>query len=158
MALGVGNGSPPQYSCLENSMDRRARWATVHRVTKTQTQLSTHSGYGCHQSFCLENEIIFNSLLSFFLAPAPLIPSKWNQSSKLINSRTCLVKTPWFHSKGPRVQSLVRELRSSTAKKRFKNQSIPLLQRLCYLPLSISCRTIDKTPTVTETIFLFLTI
>ena len=27
---GEGNGSPLQYLCLENFMDRGARWATVH--------------------------------------------------------------------------------------------------------------------------------
>ena len=32
-----GNGNPPQYSCLENSMDRGTWWATVHGVTKSQT-------------------------------------------------------------------------------------------------------------------------
>ena len=31
---GEGNGNPLQYSCLENSMDRGAWWATVHRVAK----------------------------------------------------------------------------------------------------------------------------
>ena len=35
-----GNGNPLQYSCLENSMDRGAWWATAHGVTKCQTQLS----------------------------------------------------------------------------------------------------------------------
>ena len=30
---GEGNGSPLQYSCLENSTDRAVRWATVHRVS-----------------------------------------------------------------------------------------------------------------------------
>ena len=34
---GVENGNPPQYSCLENSMDRGAWWAIVHGVTKSQT-------------------------------------------------------------------------------------------------------------------------
>ena len=34
---GEGNGNPLPYSCLENSMDRRAWWATVHGVTKSQT-------------------------------------------------------------------------------------------------------------------------
>ena len=29
---GEGNGNPLQYSCLENSMDEGAWWATVHRV------------------------------------------------------------------------------------------------------------------------------
>ena len=34
---GEGNGNPLQYSCLENSMDRGAWWATVHRITKSRT-------------------------------------------------------------------------------------------------------------------------
>ena len=33
---GVGNGNPLQYSCLRNPVDRGARWATVHGVTKSQ--------------------------------------------------------------------------------------------------------------------------
>ena len=37
---GEGNGSPLQYSCLENPMDKGAWWATVHGVTKSWTQLS----------------------------------------------------------------------------------------------------------------------
>ena len=31
---GGGNGNPLQYSCLENSLDRGAWWARVHRVKK----------------------------------------------------------------------------------------------------------------------------
>ena len=34
------NDNPLQYSCLENSMDRGAWWATVRGVLKSQTQLS----------------------------------------------------------------------------------------------------------------------
>jgi len=34
---GEGNGNPPQYSCLENSMDRGVWQATVHGVSKSQT-------------------------------------------------------------------------------------------------------------------------
>ena len=37
---GEGHGNPLQYSCWENSMDRAAWRATVHGVTKSQTQLS----------------------------------------------------------------------------------------------------------------------
>ena len=44
---GIGNGNPLQYSWLENSMDREAWWAIVHKVTKkeldTTEQLSTHT-------------------------------------------------------------------------------------------------------------------
>ena len=37
---GEGHGYPFQYSCLENSTDRGAWWATVHGVAKSPTQLS----------------------------------------------------------------------------------------------------------------------
>ena len=36
---GGGHGNPLQYSCLGNLMDRGAWRATVHGVTKSQTQL-----------------------------------------------------------------------------------------------------------------------
>ena len=39
---GEGNGYPLQYYCLENSMDREAWRATVHRVTKRQPQLTLY--------------------------------------------------------------------------------------------------------------------
>ena len=35
--LGEGNGTPLQYSSLENPMDGRAWWAAVHGVAKSQT-------------------------------------------------------------------------------------------------------------------------
>ena len=37
---GVGNGTPLQYSCLENPMERGAWQAKVHGVAKSGTQLS----------------------------------------------------------------------------------------------------------------------
>jgi len=46
---GGGHGNPLQYSCLKYLMDRGAWWATVHRVSKTQTwlkRLSTHMDIG----------------------------------------------------------------------------------------------------------------
>ena len=44
-APGEGNGNPLQYSCLENPMDRGAWWASVHRVGKSQIQLSNFTFY-----------------------------------------------------------------------------------------------------------------
>ena len=38
--MGEGNGTPLQYSCLENPMDRGAWSAAVHGVVKSRTQLS----------------------------------------------------------------------------------------------------------------------
>ena len=37
---GEGNGTPLQYSCLENSMDGGAWWAAAHGVAKSRAQLS----------------------------------------------------------------------------------------------------------------------
>ena len=37
---GEGNGNPLQYSCLENSMDRGAWWATVHGVAKSRIRVT----------------------------------------------------------------------------------------------------------------------
>ena len=45
---GGGRGNPLQYSHLENSIDRRAWLATVHRVTKSQTQLTTQHRRTCY--------------------------------------------------------------------------------------------------------------
>ena len=36
-SLGEGNSYPLQYSCLGNSMERGAWWATVHGVAENQT-------------------------------------------------------------------------------------------------------------------------
>ena len=52
---GEGNGNPLQYSCLENSMEGGAWWATVHGVIKSQTRLSdfTHSNQDSAPIICL---------------------------------------------------------------------------------------------------------
>ena len=34
---GEGNSNPLQYSCLEDSMERGAWWATVHGVTESDS-------------------------------------------------------------------------------------------------------------------------
>ena len=39
---GEGNGNLLEYSCLKNSKDRGAWWATDHRITKSWTRLSGH--------------------------------------------------------------------------------------------------------------------
>ena len=42
---GEGNGNPLQYSCLENSVDGGAWWATVHGVPKSPTGLSNFTHF-----------------------------------------------------------------------------------------------------------------
>ena len=58
-----GNGSPLQYSCLENPVDRGAWWAAVHSVAQSWTWLKRLSMHACIgegngnplQYSCLEN-------------------------------------------------------------------------------------------------------
>ena len=46
-SCGGGHDNPLQYSCLENLMDRGARWATVHSRAESQTQLKRLSTHAC---------------------------------------------------------------------------------------------------------------
>ena len=48
---GEGNGNPLQQSCLENSMDGGAWWATVHGVTKSRTQWSDFTSLLLQRNF-----------------------------------------------------------------------------------------------------------
>ena len=40
MIVREGNGTPLQYSCLANPMDRGAWWAAVHGVAEGRTRLN----------------------------------------------------------------------------------------------------------------------
>ena len=65
---GEGNGMPVQYSCLQNPMDREAGWATVYRVTKSQTQLKWHSTEGYLPTY-LPHIFFIHSSLDIYLFP-----------------------------------------------------------------------------------------
>ena len=54
---GEGNGNPLQYSCLENPMDRRAWWATVHGIAKSRTRLSdfTFTLFNLYAEYIMRN-------------------------------------------------------------------------------------------------------
>ena len=54
---GEQNGTPLQYSCLENPMDGGAWWATVHGVAKSQTRLSDLTHTICFIKQCLSHGI-----------------------------------------------------------------------------------------------------
>ena len=54
---GGSNGNPLQYAYLGNPMNRRAWWATVYRVTKSQTWLSKHAHTHTHTHIVSKNKI-----------------------------------------------------------------------------------------------------
>ena len=55
---GVGNGNLLQYSCLENSMDRGAWQATIHRVTESDTTEHACKKCLCSVLFHLDKDLL----------------------------------------------------------------------------------------------------
>ena len=53
---GGGHGNPLQYSCLENPLDRGARWATIHRITQNWTRLKWLSAQAQEAPWGCKNE------------------------------------------------------------------------------------------------------
>ena len=71
---GEGDGTPLQYSCLENPMDGGAWWAAVHGVAKSQTWLSDFT-FTFH-FHALEKEMAtHSSVLPWRIPGTPELPS-----------------------------------------------------------------------------------
>ena len=67
MQDGEGNGTPLQYSCLENPMDGGAWWAAVHGVARSQTRLSDFT-FTSH-FHALEKEMATHSSVLAWIIP-----------------------------------------------------------------------------------------
>ena len=76
---GRRNGNPPQYTCLENSINRGASWATVHVVTE-ESKATKHELALSEQFFAFHPSAPFGKPL---LKPGylPLAPDLWLYSS-----------------------------------------------------------------------------
>ena len=78
---GEGNGNPLQYSCLENSMDRGAWWATDHGVTKSWTQQSYFTFFLSFASILAtsfqSHEILDQVILNISTSQFPYLPASW---------------------------------------------------------------------------------
>ena len=75
-ALGEGNGTPLQYSCLENPMDGGAWQAAVRGVAKSRTRLSNFTlTFHFH---ALEKEMATHSSVLAWRIPGTGEP--WNAS------------------------------------------------------------------------------
>ena len=75
---GVDNGSPLQYSCLGNPLDREVWWVTVHGGTKSWAQLGTHCST-CIPFHRHENQkITCNSFAASLMENQDSIPGSLN--------------------------------------------------------------------------------
>ena len=84
--IGEGNGTPLQYSCLENPMDGGARWAAVHWVAKSRTRLSNFT-FTFH-FHALEKEMATHSSVLAWRIPGT--GDWWAAVSGVAQSRTWL--------------------------------------------------------------------
>ena len=82
-----GNGTPLQYSRLENPMDGGAWWAAVHRVAKSRTQLSDFT-FTFH-FHALEKEMATHSSVLAWRIPG-MVGAWWAAVYGVAQSRTRL--------------------------------------------------------------------
>ena len=101
---GGGNGNPLQYSCLENSMDREAWWATVHGVAKVRHMSDlahTHTHTHTHTHSLSK---LFPFIISWWLpggggvAGCCLHPSVSDERVREKQGLACLSKLISYHS------------------------------------------------------------
>ena len=77
---GEGNGTPLQYSCLENPMDGGAWWAAVHGVAQSQTRLkrlSSSSSVRRRKQACASKPLSFRAWL-----PGSFMDQRWGEVRK----------------------------------------------------------------------------
>ena len=117
--LGEGNGTPLQYSCLENPMDRGAWWAVVHGVTKSRTWLSDFTfTYHLH---ALEKEMATHSSVLAWRIPGTEEPGgllsmgshrvgyDWSDLAAAVEHLTLLVRLPLFGLQLVSLQSVLTD-------------------------------------------------
>ena len=81
LKVGEGNGTPLQYSCLENPKDGGSWWAAVHGVAKSQTQFNngTITGDGGPQA---RSRTDYHILISVTLRKWQPTPMFWPGESQ----------------------------------------------------------------------------
>ena len=85
--IGEGNGTPLQYSCLENPMDGGAWCAAIHGVAKSQTRLSNFT-FHFH---ALEKDVATHSGVLAWRIPGMAEPGGLPSMSGLCASWVCHV-------------------------------------------------------------------
>ena len=72
--MGEGNGTPLQYSCLENAMDGRVLWVVVYGVAQSRTQLNAFTF--TFQFHALEKEMATHSSVLAWRIPGTGEPGR----------------------------------------------------------------------------------
>ena len=118
--LGRGKNNPLHCSCLENSMDRGAWWATVHGVAGSwTTQTHTHRAHKPSLSF---NTCYFTETLGWHKASKKRNSSPGDRLWPYILFRTCqksflllLISNKWIPQVWEREAQLNHETQGTTS-------------------------------------------
>ena len=134
-SFGEGNGTPLQYSCLENPMDGGACWVAIYGVAQSWTWLSTFSGIGEGngnplQCSCLENPGTGCREPAYCILSAALFRI-WNSSTGILSLPVASVRNS-AHDKGHEEGGL------AYAKARSSLRSLPGNSR-AYTPKTRVC-------------------
>ena len=89
-AHGEGNGTPLQYSCLENPMDGGAWQAAVHAVAKIRTQLTKSL------LKLLSTELVMTSKHLILCNPLLLLPSVFSSIRIFSNESALHIRWPKY--------------------------------------------------------------
>ena len=93
-SCGVGSGNPFWYSCLKNSMNRGAWWATVHGVTKiqaTEHSTATRRIYPQVRPGIIPLPKLMPHLLNLYYNWIPFSKSTWNFTHIHLLQRKCFM-------------------------------------------------------------------
>ena len=94
--FGESDGTPLQYSCLENPMNRQAWWAAVHQVSKSRTRLRDFTFTFHFQA--LEKEMATHSSVLAWRIPGTGEPGGLPSmgSHRVGHDWSDLAACPWF--------------------------------------------------------------
>ena len=95
-APGRGHSNPLQYSCLENTMDRRARRAIVHGAAKSPTQLKQ---FTMHASKCAKWPQSCLTLCNHMDCSLPIL-CPWDSPDKNTGVGCCALLQGIFSTQG----------------------------------------------------------
>ena len=93
---GGGNGTPLQYSCLENSIDKGAWWAIVHGVAKSNTRLSDWTLIVLKPGRAVSLELV--NLQFVPILPQVLRTGAHNCAVTVIEKLTFYCNTKWMYN------------------------------------------------------------
>ena len=99
VTFGEGNGSPLQYSCLENPRDGGAWWAAIRGVAQSRTRLKRLSSSSQWRSQRVDNASEVFCSFNFFMLYCFLCAHSWKWCKRWCLSCRREMESGWCHKR-----------------------------------------------------------